>query len=331
MRTRSLTAVALLLAAACSRSSGDAEGKQRLFSHEAAPARAVDAPFDWAHPERALAMGADEAARRLGGLDFTAAVDWTVSREGGDVPAQVHVAEHHGVRQAASGAFEATSEIDPGEGPGSRAGRRVRWVDGMTYARSDPAPSGHWRERPTDHGRDARRYRDESFTLLGELAGLLGPGLRLAPAGDATVRDRPAKRFTLALVPEAAPAPAAKDDRRFGQGGPDQDTKRRFAFLEGRVPIAAEGELLADAETGVPLQVHLRSTFGMRDDPRVRVQVELHSEIHAVGGAVAAIARPDDALPDERKPPGVSDALEAAGLKARGATSGAAEPADEGE
>jgi hypothetical protein len=332
--TRALTPVtllsALLLATACS-GGGDEQGRRRLFSREAGePASEVPA-FDWSRPEAALAMDAGEAARRIGSFEWTAAVDWTVSREG-DPPRQVHVTERHRVRQAASGEFEAESELDPGEGPASRSGRTVVYAGGVTYARSLHAPFGAFRTRPTDRGRDARRFRDESYGMLADLARLAGPAFRIEPAGDTTVQGRAARRFDLTLAKDAAVEPAAMPpvDRVFGQGGPDEDTLRRLRFLEGQVPLAAKGELVADAATGAPLRVHLRATFGVRDDPKVRAQVELRGGVRALGGAVAAIAAPKDALPDERKPPGVSDALEAAGLKGGDAKAAApVEPPDE--
>jgi hypothetical protein len=70
----------------------------------------------------------------------------------------------------------------------------------------------------------------------------------------------------------------------------------------------------------------------VKEDPRLRVQVEVTAEVRALGGQVAAVAPPKGALPDARKPAGVAAALEAAGLKAREQKGdGAAEPGDEPE
>ncbi|HYG66091.1 MAG TPA: hypothetical protein VD838_00480, partial [Anaeromyxobacteraceae bacterium] len=185
---------ALVLALACS---GDADeaGKQRVFSREADAARTT--AFDWSRPGAALSLGAGEAARRLGAFDWTAAVVWTVTRDG-EPPRQVNVAEKHTVRQAASGEFEVVAELDPGEGERARSGRHVVYAGGTTFAKGLHAPS--FRERPTDRGRDAARFRDESFAMGGDVARLLGPGLRFEPAGETTVLGRPARRFTLSLA-----------------------------------------------------------------------------------------------------------------------------------
>jgi hypothetical protein len=326
MRRHHLLLLSALLAAACSRSR-DESGRERAFAaaegtREAAPA------FDPAHPETALALGPEEVARRLGSFEWTSAVDWTVSR-GGDAPARVHVAERHRVRQSAAGEFEVEDDLDPGLGEGSETGRHLVFVGGMTYARDKYAPFGAFRERSADHGRDARRYRDESFGALADLARLCGPALAIEPAGDATVLGRPARRYRLALAKDAPPPPAP-EPRTFGAGGPDADTKARLAFLDGRVPLAIDGELVADAETGVPLRARLRGTFGTKADPSARAQVDLVTQVRALGSSVGAVAAPK-ALPDARKPPGVSDALEAAGLKQRGEREmGRAEPREEG-
>lgn len=302
---RLLPALAILVAA-CSR--GDADARARVFAHDegsAAPAPTLDP----ARPDRALALTADDVARALGSFEWTAAVEWEVARSGADAT-RVRAVEHHTVRQLADGSFEVRAEIDPALGPGSVTGKELRWVGGMTYGRALPAP---FRERPTDRGRDARRFRDESFGLGRSVAELYGPALRLEEAGGGTVLGRAVRRYKLALapVPAAAPAPAAAS-------GVDPDTARRRAFLEGRVPVALEGELLADADSGAPLKLRLSGAFTTRADPGVRTTVELLAQVKAIGASVRAVEAPEGALPDERKPAGPSTALEAAGLKKRG-------------
>ncbi|WP_041453246.1 hypothetical protein [Anaeromyxobacter dehalogenans] len=322
MRRASL---ALCLAAlACSRS--DPEARARVLGREDRPHEPAAAAFDPEHPEAALALDADEAARRLGAFDWTAAAEWTVSAPGEEAR-QVHVTEHHQLRQSATGEFEVRAEIDPGLGAGSSGGKHVIWTGGATYARALPAP---FRERPTDRGRDARRFRDESFRLAGTVAALYGPALRLEPAGEARLLGRAARRYRLSLAPAAKP-PAPQPPPP-GAPAPDPDTARRLAFLQGRVPVAADGELLADAETGVPLRVRLSGAFEVPNAPGVKARLELLAEVKALGGAVGPVAAPAGALPDERKPAGPSTALEAAGLKKRGEEPARpAEPADEGE
>ena len=327
MRRARLVLPLLLLAGACTRGA-DAEARRRVFAKDEPAAAAPAAPpAELADPRALLELDAGEAARRLGSLDWRGGVKLQVTRQG-DSAARVQQVERHRVRQLASGEFEVESELDGGAGPGAVTGKQVLWVGGMTYARNRFAP---FRERPTDRGRDARRVRDESFDLLGDLARLYGPALVLTPAGEETVLGRPARRFTFSLAPVPT-TPPGPDGRVFGAGGPDADTRRHLAFLDGWVPVAATGEALLDAATGVPLRATLRGAFSVKEDPRVRVQVEVTGEVKAVGDKVAAVAAPKNALPDARKPAGVAAALEAAGLRARDKKGeGAAEPADEPE
>jgi hypothetical protein len=281
---------------------------------------------DWEHPAPLLDLDAGEAARRLGSFEWSGTASFTVTTQA-DGSARVHVEERHRVRQAANGEFEADAIIDEGRGPGGESGKHVVFSGGLTYARAHFAP---WRERPTDHGRDARRFRDESFTLAGDLARLQGAGLQLVPAGEAQWLGRAVRRYTVTLAREAAVSAGGDDPRLFPAGGPDPETKRHLAFLDGRIPLAAGGELLFDALTGVPLKVRLTGAFAVKEDPRLRVQVEVGGEVKAVGQKVAAVQAPQGALKDDRKPPGVALALERAGFKSR-EKAAAAEPADEPE
>jgi hypothetical protein len=311
---RHLAAVlAAALLASCSRSD-----PARL-----APAtRPAPAAFDWEHPAAALDLTPDDVAARLGSFDWVSTVEWTVERSGDDAR-RVHAMEHHRVRQAATGEFEAHADVDPGLGPGTDGGKDVVWAGGMTYARARYAP---WRERPTDHGRDARRYRDDSFLAPRAIARLVGPALELRAAGDGEALGRSARRIALSLARGVAPAAAPSYP---ADPPPDEETKRRRAFLDGLRPQSASGELLLDAATGAPLRVRLTATFAVQGDPAARASVEVNAQVKALGGAVVAVTAPPKALPDERKPAGVANALEAAGLKKRGEEKGKAEPEEE--
>jgi hypothetical protein len=308
-----LVVAGLAALAACSRGP-DAEGKRRLFSRErardASPPAATS--FDLDRPGAALDQDADAVARALGSFEWTAAVEWTVSR-GGEEAQRVRAVERHRVVQAATGEFAVSAQIDPGLGPGSETGRDLVWTGGMTYGRAKYAP---YRERPTDRGRDARRHRDESFGIAGAVARLYGEALAISPAEDLTVLGRPAKRFLLSLAEDAAPpAPAARPE---GASDPDAETGRRRAFLDGRIPAAADGELVLDAATGAPLRVRLRGAFGARGEPQVRTTIELLAQVRSLGAEVPAVAAPAQALPDARKASGVAGALDASGLRKRG-------------
>ena len=319
-RMRLATLLAWAALAACS-GRRDERSREEAFAARSAGTAAAR-PFDFGHPAEALRMTADEAAARIGAFAWEGEVSWSVARGGPTPPPRT--AEHHRLRQLATGQFAASLEIDPGLGPGSESGREVVFTDGMTFARGMWAP---WRERPTDRGRDARRHRDDSFRVAGALADLLGPALAAQPAGEVTASGRPARRFVLSLSGAQLPPPpvAAAPD-----AGVDPDTARRLDFLDGRIPAALSGELLLDAQSGVPLAVRMKATFAERADPQLRAEVELAAEVTALGAGVGGVRTPPGVLPDERKPRGVARALEAAGLRRRSETPAEAEDADEG-
>jgi hypothetical protein len=315
-------ALGLTLAAAAACSRGDPAAKHRLFAREEA-AGEKHGP-DVEHPAAALALSADEVAARLGSFEWTAAVEWSVKPGAGQGPT-VRVTEQHRVRQSATGDFEVRAQLDPGQGPSAVTGKGIIYAGGMTYARALPAP---FRQRPTDRGRDARRFREDSFGLGRSLAGLVGPGLGLRPAGGTSLLGREAQRYELSLDAAAAPpapAPAA------GEQTNDPDTARRQAFLRGCRATAVKGELLVDAATGAPLRLRLTIAFAGSDPKAPAVAVDLAAEMKVLGGEVLAIAPPEGALPDERKPAGPSSALENAGLKKHGEERPDTEPGDEGD
>ncbi len=311
-RRGAATAAALAIVLACTRSDG-AGAHGRLFAGGAgSEPRPAPAAFDWSRPPAALDMSADEVALRLGSFEWTAAIDWTMERQGDD-PQRVHAAERHGVRQLATGEIAVESEIDPGLGKGSETGREIVYAAGMTYGRAIPAK---FRARPTDHGRDARRYRDETFRVARSVAGLFGARFAWSQAEETTFLDRPARRFGLFLASDGALPPWPPRPAGFPE--PDPDTKQRLLFLDGRVPLSLDGEMILDAATGAPLRVRISGALAVAADPKVRATVDLLAQVKGLGGAVAAVSPPKEALPDERKAAGVAKALEAAGLKKAG-------------
>jgi hypothetical protein len=102
-----------------------------------------------------------------------------------------------------------------------------------------------------------------------------------------------------------------------------------LAFTRGQIPIELQGEIMADAETGVLLSASVRGTFQVQGNPDVRIEVALASQVNVIGEAVADVIPPVNVLPDQRKPRGVARALEAAGLRKPGGTAAGREEADE--
>lgn len=130
MTLRLLITAALTLAVAsgCGRKGGDPLAAQGAGQQGAGAPR-----FDPERPERSLLLDADEAARRIGSFEWTAGVEWTVSRQGS--AESVRAVERHRLVQAATGEFLVENGIDPGLGEGAETGRDVIWAGSMTYAR----------------------------------------------------------------------------------------------------------------------------------------------------------------------------------------------------
>src|SRR5574341_1991538 len=135
---------------------------------------------------------------------------------------------------------------------------------------------------------NARRFRDESFAVAADLLSLAAPW-KLTPAGDATALGRPAHRFAFSLDAAARGREPGGSGVPPRDGGPDEETRRRFAFLHRREPLGLEGELVADAATGAPLQVHLKASFRVKGDPSTRTEVDLSAQVKVLGAAVASV------------------------------------------
>jgi hypothetical protein len=311
-----LAALAALAAPGCRR--GEEGGRAALAAKPEGGAAGAEATFDGSRPRDAFALSADEVAARLGPFELETVVRWTVSRGPGS--RVVNMTERHRVRQAADGAFEVSSVLDPGEGESAETGRTVVHAGGKTWARSRWT---RFRERPEDLGADARRSREDGFGVAGDLLALLGPAASFREASEASAAGRRARRFVVAFEraerPEPPPAPAGRSD--------DPDTRARLELLEGGVPVAVDGEALLDAATGAPLRFRLHAVLAAAADPQLRAEVELEGAVTALGAAVAKVEPPAGALPDERKPHGPASALEAAGLKERGRATGTGERA----
>jgi hypothetical protein len=314
-----LLALALSTGVGCSRRSDRDVRAQALATD---PAAGQGRPLAPDRPLDALRLSADEAAARAGSFAWEAQVDWNVAKPGA---APVHLVERHRLRQLASGEFEVSAELDPGTGPGAQTGKQIVYAGGMTYARSAWAP---FRERPTDRGRDARRARDESFRMAADLAALYGAAFGAEPAGEVSFLGRRARRYVLSLA-AGRPGDAAEPSPPGAK--PDEATRRRLDFLEGRVPTKLSGELLLDTATGLPLSISLSGAFSEHSDAQVRADVELAASVRALGAEVPAVRPPRGALADERKPKGVARALEAAGLRQRDVDAAKAEEEDEAQ
>lgn len=137
------------------------------------------------------------------------------------------------------------------------------------------------------HGRDPEppdepvQIRDSFFVPIAATWELLAPGIELTDMGPAQVSGRAGKKIAIKLAPEKRANPA------------EPLTQRKWR--EKRSIEAVSGEVVIDADKGVPLSVKLTGTIGFtRDGRHFTMKVTLDATASAIGTAVAVTAPPSD-------------------------------------
>ncbi len=173
------------------------------------------------------------------------------------------------IEVGASGAFHAvyTNSAD--------YGREVVFTGGTLYLRPRYQ---RWHERAPETPNEPEELEDQFYDPVEATWELLAPGIDIVDRGTVQLAGRTARK--LELLPATKPRhPAAE---------PLAQRKWR----ESRTIEALTGEVMLDADHGVPLSVKLSGTVGfMRDGRRFSMQVSVQSDITAIG-KVADIAVP---------------------------------------
>lgn len=331
-------AVWALLASGCT-SEADRAAKARIFSPEdpspdllkAAErldvAQAASDPALWT---RLLQMDRLESTRRLGAHEAKSRVKfrWTLDKE------VVELAEGYTFLTDASGHFTTTITND------QDAGLEFVWTDGRAFARSRYGP---FRERRIDRAQhDA--WRDRATGSLREVFDLYDGRLKAVSKGKGEHRGRAALRFAFVIEDRSGQGPVVDNapPRLFPKvlgasgelvTGPDDDTARRIAFAQHRVPQAASGHVLIDEQTGVVLDAHLEGVFMVPDQstdaqpgPAARLTVSVDFEVTPKKDVKIS---PPENIASTAIPHGLLDPLGFLGDAAP--RPAAAEPADEDE
>lgn len=314
----------------------DRRAKQRIFSPEDPPlvvSKATEAIKADALEQSALAtlrvltMSAAEVTERLGSHRMTGSVEWewrqphvspVVLKETRTV-----VSGPGGV----AGDFHATADNNHDQGV------EVIRVGGRVFARSR---FGRFRERRRDRGM-AERMRAQVFGVLPEIADIFLGRIQLTPAGTERVGTRTAWKYSVALRATAATDTLGAKVRSplAIEQADDEGTALRLRYYAGRQLQSVGGEVLVDGESAVVLRARIDGRVTVPSDAGV-------AELHLVGtmaladiGEKQKIAVPDNALPDEDKPPGIAEVLSRFGIERRGMDGGSApgvpEPAGEAE
>ena len=145
-----------------------------------------------------------------------------------------------------------------------------------------------WHARGPEAPDEAQALRDGFASALGATWDLFGFAAELTDQGPAGVNGRAGRKIAVKLSPNQRAAPA--------------ETLTQRQWRAGRVVDALSGEVILDAERGVPLSVVLTGqlTFA-REGKRLAMKVALESSIASVGPvAIAAPAAGETIATPER-------------------------------
>ncbi|HUS30658.1 MAG TPA: hypothetical protein VMZ53_19245 [Kofleriaceae bacterium] len=146
-------------------------------------------------------------------------------------------------------------------------GREAIFVGGKLYLRPRYQ---RWHGRAPETPDEPGELRDGFFGPIGATWDLLAPAIELTDQGAATVAGRPGKKIAL----KQSPSPRT----------PAVEKLVQRKWREKRTIEGVSGEVILDAEKGVPLSVKLAGTVGfMRDGRRFAMKVTLDAVLDGVG------------------------------------------------
>ncbi|MFT3692645.1 MAG: hypothetical protein QM831_05860 [Kofleriaceae bacterium] len=156
-------------------------------------------------------------------------------------------------------------------------GREVTFVDGKLYLRPRYQ---RWHERGPETPDEPLQIVDSFYDPIEATWDLVAPGAELADRGAATVAGRPGRKI------EIKPAPSPR------KNPPEPLTQRKWR--EGRSIDGLTGEVVLDAQKGVPLSVRLSGTIGFtREGKKYSMQVSVQSDV-TMGPAQVAMASTEE-------------------------------------
>lgn len=269
-------ASAILTAAACSRSQGipDEQLGNLVIEPPPPPPIAVDrAAKDRAELTRALRQPHGALVAALGPHTVTVASGTTVTEAGSagkEVSKLTDTATIELAEPGERGAFHAvyTNSADHG--------RETTFTGGKLYLRPRYQ---RWHARAPEAPDEPAALRDAYFAAVAATWDLVGFAAELSDRGPAEVAGRAGRRIEI----RRAPSP----------GAPPREELAQRQWRTGRVVEALAGEVVLDADHGVPLAAKLAGTVAFtRDGRRFAMAVTLDAEVTALGPV--AVAAPDD-------------------------------------
>jgi hypothetical protein len=156
-------------------------------------------------------------------------------------------------------------------------GREVTFANGVLYLRPKYQK---WHQRAPETPEEPAQLEDEMAGAAFATWDLLAPGVELTDQGPAQVGGRAGRKIAVKLSPSPRKPPAEALSQR--------------KWRQGRTIEAASGEVILDAEKGIPLHVNLAGVVSFtRDNRRFTMSVSVKADVSGVGTA-AAITVPGD-------------------------------------
>jgi hypothetical protein len=256
--------VLVLCAAACGRSRGVQDQDLPGLVVEA---RKPEAPIDVARAARdpvELGRALSRPYRAiLGALGpHTAGVNSSITVTEGDKPVS-ELTDHAQIDNGTGDAYHAIYSNS------ADYGRETTFVDGTLYLRPRYQ---RWHARDPETPDEPAELRDHYFEAVAATWDLLAPGAELADRGALEVGGRAGRKIEVAHAAE----------RRDPAAEPVAQRKWR----EARSVDDVTGEVVLDAERGVPLAVKLAGTVGFtRDGRRFAMKVSVDGAVSGIGTA----------------------------------------------
>jgi len=265
-------AILALCATACSRSQSTADQDLPGLVAEARRGEAtidVDrATSDPAELGRALGRPYRATLAALGPHSVAVSTVTTVSEAGQPIS---ELSDHAQIDNGDSGAYHAiyTNSAD--------YGRETTFINGKLFLRPRYQ---RWHARGPEAPDEPEALRDQYFDAVAAVWDLLAPGAELADRGQIQISGRTGRKIEVKRASDPAQPP-------------DEPIAQR-KWREQRSIDDVSGEVVIDAEKGVPLVVKLAGSLGFsREGRRFAMKVSVDSTISGLGSA-AAIAVPPE-------------------------------------
>ena len=275
MRRAVLVAVATLSlgSAGCGRSEGIPDEKLGGLviapKQKAEPIDVARAAKDPRELSRALSLPYREVIAALGPHTYSISTATTVEEAGKKVN---ELSDTTKIEIGAKSSFEALYNNS------ADYGREVMFLDGKLYLRPRYQ---RWHGRDPEHPDEPNQIRDSFFVPIAATWELIAPSVELSDAGTVQVSGRAGRKIAVKLAPNA--------------GKPAAEPLTQRKWREKRSIEAVSGEVVLDADKGVPLSIKLSGTVSFtRDGRRFTMKVTIDGSASAVGQAVAIAAPPPE-------------------------------------